>query len=84
MHQKFTIPKVSKKDTNKWFVYFRFNGKQKRIKAEINRYKTYNERLTEANSVNNKLTIVFGLDDVLPVIQNFRHQKIYRNIIPIA
>lgn len=50
---KFSVPKIVKyEDLSKpWYVHFRFNGKQKRIKAGINRFNTYQERLVEAKAL---------------------------------
>lgn len=51
--QKFSTPKIVKYDdlSKQWYVHFRYNGKQKRIKAGINRFKTYKERLIEAEAL---------------------------------
>ncbi|MGB3452984.1 MAG: tyrosine-type recombinase/integrase [Moheibacter sp.] len=51
--QNFTVPKIVKYDdlSKQWYIHFRFNGKQKRIKAGINRFSTFKERESEAETL---------------------------------
>jgi len=48
MENSYTIPKLSKSGVS-WYVHFRFNGKQHRIKNEINRIKDLKQRELEFN-----------------------------------
>lgn len=51
--QKFTKPKIVKYDdlSKPWYIHFRYNGRQKRIKAGINKFDSYEERLAESNAL---------------------------------
>lgn len=48
MKNIFTIPKLSKSG-NSWYIHFRFNGKQRRVKNEVNRIKDLKQRELEFN-----------------------------------
>jgi hypothetical protein len=50
MKSTYTTPKLCKSSKG-WFVYFRFNGKQKRYKHGLNRIKNLKERNLEAKEI---------------------------------
>jgi parvulin-like peptidyl-prolyl isomerase len=50
MRAIYTTPKLSKSASG-WFVLIRYNGKQKRYKAGLNRVKCLKDRTIEANNL---------------------------------